>query len=202
MLARPGAASASLPVRFFYLPDPAGTGGFQYRRKPLCNRGSGTLPPSLWRFFGNLLLVNFELWLHRFFQRHRFRGDNVHQRAALRAWGTRRSSVSCTALRYRLSPGIRPPRGPAEGFVGGSSNNVGVRNRVRINAGGNQARHVRHIDEQVSADAVSDFTHFRPVNDTGVSGEATDDHLRFCAPGPASPCLRSQFYRTHRYRKE
>jgi hypothetical protein len=40
--------------------------------------------------FFNLLLVNFELWLHRFFQRDRFRRDNVHQRAALSAREYRR----------------------------------------------------------------------------------------------------------------
>ena len=63
--------------------------------------------------------------------------------------------------------------------MGGGGHNVCVWNRVRINACGNQPRNVRHIDEQVCTDAVSDFTHFCPVNNAGVSREATDDHLRF-----------------------
>ncbi len=39
----------------------------------------------------------------------------------------------------------------------------GLRERAElgwVNACGNQARHVRHVDKQVCADAVSDFTHF------------------------------------------
>ncbi len=62
--------------------------------------------------------------------------------------------------------------------MGGGGDNVSVRNRVRVNACGNQARHVRHVDKQVCADAVSDFTHFCPVNHAGVGREATDNHLR------------------------
>ncbi len=128
--------------------------------------------------FRNLLLVNFKLWLHRFFQRHRFRRDNVHQRAALRAWEHCRVQffVQLFATAFRQNQAAARTR---QGFVGGGGHNVSMRNRVRVHASGNQACHVRHIDEQVSADAVSDFTHFRPVNDTGVSGETTDDHLRF-----------------------
>ena len=54
-----------------------------------------------------------------------------------------------------------------------------MRNRVWVNARGNQARNVRHVDEQVSTDAVCDFTHFAQSTIPGVSREATDDHLRF-----------------------
>ena len=46
------------------------------------------------------------------------------------------------------------------GFVGGGGHNVRMWNRVRVNASGNQTGNVRHVDEQVRADAVSDFTHF------------------------------------------
>ena len=104
----------------------------------------------------HLLLVNLELRLHRFFQRHRLAGDHVHQRAALAARNTAEFSF-CTALRRRPSPGSG--RRARQGFVGGGGDDVRVRYRVRVHAGGDQARHVRHVDEQVSADAVGDFAH-------------------------------------------
>ncbi|MOA40625.1 hypothetical protein D3C78_1625190 [compost metagenome] len=66
-----------------------------------------------------------------------------------------------------------------QGFVGGRRHNVSMWNRVRVNACRNQTGNVRHVNEQVCADAVSDFTHFCPVNHARVSREATDNHLRF-----------------------
>ena len=127
--------------------------------------------------FSNLLLINLELWLHRFFQRDGFRGDNVHQRAALGAWehGGVQLFVQLFITAFRQDQATAWTR---QGFVGGGGHNVRMWNRVRVNASGNQTGNVRHVDEQVRADAVSDFTHFCPVNDAGVSREATDDHLR------------------------
>ena len=58
----------------------------------------------------HLLLVNLELRLHRFFQRHRLAGDHVHQRAAPPP-GTRRSSAFVQLFVAALRQ-IRPPRGP------------------------------------------------------------------------------------------
>ena len=60
----------------------------------------------------------------------------------------------------------------------GGGDNMSMRNRVRINTRSNQTGYVGHINKQVSTDAVSDFAHFRPVNHTGVSREAADDHFR------------------------
>ncbi len=125
----------------------------------------------------HLLLVNLELRLHRFFQRHRLAGDHVHQRAALAA----REHGGVQLLVQLFVAALRQDQAAArtrQGFVGGGSDDVRVRYRVRIHAGGDQASHVRHVDEQVSADAVGDFAHFGPVNHAGVSGEAADDHFR------------------------
>ncbi|CCK08080.1 FIG00053978: hypothetical protein [Cronobacter sakazakii 696] len=128
--------------------------------------------------FGHLLLVGFELRLHRFFQRDRFRRDNVHQRAALRAREHGRVQFFVQLFAAAFGEDQTAARA-SQRFMSGRGDDVRVRNRVRVDACGNQARHVRHIDEQVCADAVSDFTHFCPVNDAGVRGETTDDHFRF-----------------------
>ncbi|MNV37430.1 hypothetical protein D3C71_1289510 [compost metagenome] len=128
--------------------------------------------------FGNLLLVNFELWLHRFFQRDSFSRDDVHQRAALCAWEHSRVQflIQIFVTAFRQDQAAARTR---QGFVGGGSHNMRVWNRVRVNACRDKTSNVCHIHEQVCADAVCDFTHFCPVNHAGVSRETTDDHLRF-----------------------
>ena len=128
--------------------------------------------------FSDLLLVSFELRLHRFFQSNRFTGDYVHQRTALttRENGRVQFFVQLFATTFRQDQAAARTR---QGFVSGGSNNVSMRNRVRVDASSNQARNVRHINEQVSTDAVSDFTHFRPVHHAGICREATDNHFRF-----------------------
>ena len=55
---------------------------------------------------------------------------------------------------------------------------MSVGHRVRVDASGDQASHVSHVDEQVGTDLVGDFAHAGPVNDAGVGREATDHHLR------------------------
>ena len=130
------------------------------------------------RVFRYLLLVNFELRLHRFFQRNGFRRDNVHQRAALgaREYGRVQFFVQLFAAAFRQDQAAART---GQGFVGSGGHDVSMRNRVRVNASGDQTGNVGHVDEQVCADAVSDFAHFCPVNHAGISGETTDNHLRF-----------------------
>ncbi|CAH0308625.1 hypothetical protein SRABI106_03975 [Rahnella aquatilis] len=128
--------------------------------------------------FSHLLLVSFELRFHRFFQCYRFTGNHVHQRAALT---TREDSrvqffVELFVAAFRQN---QTAAWASQRFVRGGGHDVCVWNRVRVNARSNQTGNVCHVNEEVSANAVGDFTHFCPVNDTGECREAADDHFWF-----------------------
>jgi len=65
----------------------------------------------------------------------------------------------------------------AQGFMRGRGHHVGEWNRVRVLAGGDQPRDVRHVDEQVRADRIGDGAKARPIDDTRIGRESRDDHL-------------------------
>ena len=71
----------------------------------------------------------------------------------------------------------------AQRLVGGRGDHVRVRQRVRIDAGGDQARDMRHVDEQVGAHLVGDGAEARPVHHLRIGGEAGHDHLRLVLQG-------------------
>ncbi|KAG1438343.1 hypothetical protein G6F57_019892 [Rhizopus arrhizus] len=50
--------------------------------------------------------------------------------------------------------------------------------RARVDASGDQAGHVGHVDEQVGTDLVGDGAEARPVDHLRVGREAGHDHLR------------------------
>ncbi|EEF93686.1 hypothetical protein CATMIT_01682, partial [Catenibacterium mitsuokai DSM 15897] len=73
----------------------------------------------------------------------------------------------------------------AQGLVGGRGDHVRVRHRARVDAGGDQAGDVGHIDEQIRADLVGDGAEARPIHHLRVSAEAGHDHLRLVLQGQA-----------------
>ncbi len=73
----------------------------------------------------------------------------------------------------------------AQGLVGGGGDHVGERHRVRVDASGDQAGDVGHVDEQVGADLVCDGAEAGEIEDLGIGGEAGDDHLRLVLHGQA-----------------
>ncbi len=90
--------------------------------------------------FRHLLLVKHELRLHRFFQRYRFTDDHTC------ISGPPPCALGNTAEFSFLYSSSSPPfagsgrrADPHPSFVGGGGDNVSVRNRVRVNACGNQA---------------------------------------------------------------
>ena len=137
--------------------------------------------------FSNLLLVSFELRFHCFFECYRFTRDNMHQRTTLttREYSRVQFFIQIFITAFRQDDTTAWTR---QGFVGSGSHDVCMRNRAWINISSNQTCNVRHINEQVSTHAVSDFTHFCPVTNTRVSGETTHDHFWF-----VSFCQFSQF---------
>jgi hypothetical protein len=62
---------------------------------------------------------------------------------------------------------------------------VGDRDGVRIDPGGDEPCNVRHVDEEVRADRIGDAPEARPVDHPGVRREARDDELRPMLGGEA-----------------
>ena len=71
----------------------------------------------------------------------------------------------------------QPPRGPAQGLVGGEGDDVGVGHRVRVDAAGDEPGDVGGVEHEQRADLVGDLAQGRRVDDAGVGGGAGDDQL-------------------------
>ena len=102
--------------------------------------------------------------------------DLVNERSALRAGEHERIE-----LPGDLIVGARQDQSAARSaqrLVRRGGHHVGVRQGVRVDAGRHQPRHVRHVDDEVGADALGDGGEARPVDDARVGGKSGDDHLR------------------------
>jgi hypothetical protein len=66
----------------------------------------------------------------------------------------------------------------AQRLVRRGRDHVGVRHRIRVDAGGDQAGDVRHVHHEVRADGIGDASEALPVDDAGIRREAGDDHAR------------------------
>ena len=98
------------------------------------------------RVLHDLCLVGLELGLQRFLERDRLGRDHVHQRAALDAGEDDRLQLLLDLFAGVLRHDDAAARA-AQGLVGGRGDDVRVRQRARIHAGGDQAGDVRHVDE-------------------------------------------------------
>ena len=67
----------------------------------------------------------------------------------------------------------------AQGFMCGAGDKVRGAHRVRVRAGRDQARVVRHVHHQPRTDLIGDGSKALPVDHTRVGGSAGDDHARF-----------------------
>ena len=72
---------------------------------------------------------------------------------------------------------MMPPRGPRRRLVRGRGDDVGVRHRVRVHAGGDQAGVVRHVDHEVGADRLGHLGEALEVDAQRVGRGAGDDQL-------------------------
>ena len=97
----------------------------------------------------------------------------MHQRAALYAEEDR----LVDRLGKFLAAEDHAASGTAQGLVGGGGDELAVGHGVGMNARGDQARDVRHVDHQIRADLVRDRSEAREVDDAGIGGRARDDQL-------------------------
>ena len=67
---------------------------------------------------------------------------------------------------------------PAQRFVRGGSDDVGVRHGRGMHAASNQSGEVRHVDQIERADFVGDLAHAGKIDDARIGAAAADDQLR------------------------
>ncbi len=130
----------------------------------------------------DVLDVGLELGLQRLAEGNGLGGDDVHERAALGA----REHRAVDLLGKGLVVGEDEAAArAAKGLVAGGGYHVGIGHRAGVQAHGNQAGDVRHVDHQVGAHLVGDLAHALEVDDAGVCGSAAHDELRLHLEGNA-----------------
>ena len=127
----------------------------------------------------DLLGVGGELGCEGFFEGHGFCGDDVHERTALLA-GKDAAIDACGEV---LLAEDEAGAWAAEGFVGGGGDDLGVRDGRWMDAAGDEAGEVGHVDHEVGADFVGDGAHAGEVEVAWIGAAAAYDDLGFFADG-------------------
>ena len=138
-------------------------------RRPRCDQRLG----DDLRVLHHLLLVGLELGRQRFLEGDGLGGDHVHQRAALQAGED-------GAVDRLLVLGLHQDEAAAraaQALVGGGGDDVGMRHRVRVDAGGDQAGVVGHVDHEDRADVLRDLGEALEVDAQRIGRGAGDDQL-------------------------
>ena len=104
----------------------------------------------------------------------RLRRDRVLERAALHA----REDRTVDVLRELLLAEDEPRARSRERLVRGRGDEVAVRHRVGMQAGGDETREVRHVAHQQRVDLVGDLAEPVRLDRARIGGAAADDQLR------------------------
>src|ERR1700733_6358440 len=96
--------------------------------------------------------VSFEFWGQRLVERDRLGGDDMHQRSALEPWEDRRVDL---LGEVRVIGQDHAAARSAQGLVRGRSDDVGVRKRGGMSAARDQPGEMRDIDDEISANALT-----------------------------------------------
>ena len=107
-------------------------------------------------------------------ERDRLARDDVLERAALLA----REDGRVDLLRVLLAAQDQPAARAAERLVHRRGHDVGIRHRVRVDAGRTSPAKWRHVDHQQRADLVGDLAEAREVEEARVGRPAGEQQLR------------------------
>ena len=99
----------------------------------------------------------------------------MHQRAALQAGEDRR--IQLLGDRLVVAQDQAAARA-AQRLVRGGGGDVGMRHRRGMDAAGDEAGEMRHVDQQIGADAVGDLAEALEVPGARIGRAAGDDQLR------------------------
>ena len=104
-------------------------------------------------------------------------GDHVHQRPALDAG--EHNSVEVFGILFFAKDGAAPR--PAQGFVRGGGDEVGVREGARVQASGDQSGDMRHVHHQYRAAVVGNGGKAREIESAWISAGPGQNELGRCS---------------------
>jgi hypothetical protein len=119
-------------------------------------------------------LIRGELRGGCFLEAHRFGGDDVHERPTLDAG----KDGAIQILRVTFTAENHTCAWTTERLVGRAGDEVRVSYRARMNAAGDEACDVRHVDHHRRADARCDLGDARKVDHARIGTGTDHDHLR------------------------
>src|SRR5439155_361790 len=119
--------------------------------------------------------VKLEIRTQRLTEGHRLGGHHMHQRPSLQTGKDRRVEF----FRQLLVIGEDEARTrPAQRLVRGRSDDMGVRERIRMHPAGDETGEMRHVDQKFGTDLVGDLAEAAEIEDARIGGPASDDDLR------------------------
>ena len=124
--------------------------------------------------FDHLLLIGAEGRLQRLAEADRLAGDDVHERAALRAGENGAVDLFGKLVAAEDDRAARA----AQRLVRRAGDDIGIRHRTRVHARGDEAADVRHVDHQVRADGIGNSAKARKVDHARIGARPGDDELR------------------------
>ena len=122
----------------------------------------------------DLLSVGLELGLQRLAEADSLGGDDVLQRASLRAG--KHGGIDLLVDILVVAEDQTAP-GPPEGLVGGGSDHVGIGDGGGMDSGGYQTGDVCHVHHQISTYLVRHLAELGKVNDAGIGAGTGNDDL-------------------------
>ena len=137
----------------------------------------------------HVLGVDLEVRPQRFGERHRLGRDHMHQGTALQAREDRR--IQFLGERFVVAQDQAAARA-AQRFVRGGGGDMGMRHRRSMDAAGDEAGEMRHVHQEIGADAVGDLAKTLEVPGTRIGRAAGDDQFWLA---PVRPALRLHPYR-------
>ena len=126
------------------------------------------------RILDHLLLIGLEVRRQRFLEGDRLGGDHMHQRAALQPGKDRRIDRLLMLGLHQDDAAART----AQALVGGRRDHIGMRDRIRVDAGGDQAGVMRHVDHESGARVAGNLREAREIDPQAVGRGASDDDAR------------------------
>ncbi len=110
----------------------------------------------------DLARIDLEVGLQRLAEGDGLGGDDMHQRAALKAGEDRRIDLLGDV---RVIGQDKAAARAAQGLVRRRGDDMGVREGRGMHAAGDEAGEMRHIDEEIGADRIGDLAEFGEIPD-------------------------------------
>ena len=126
------------------------------------------------RIFNHLCRIVLKLRREIFSETNCLGGNHMHQRAALSSRENRRIDFFCNIFIVSQN---HAAAGTAQSLVRRCCYHIGIFQRIRMDAAGNQTGKMRHIHHQISSDFIGNFPKTLKINPPRISRPARDNQF-------------------------